>query len=55
MSKETNLCMITTAERQKKLIFLRSKKATDYFSYCEEMLYFDSVPFEKEEDFFSSV
>ena len=38
MEKETNLCMITKLERPKrKLIFLRSKKATDYFSYCEEM------------------
>ena len=38
MKKETNLCMITKVERQKrKLIFLRSRKATDYFSYCEEM------------------
>lgn len=38
MGKETNLCMITPIERSKrKLIFLRSKKATDYFSYCEEV------------------
>jgi len=38
MEKEINLCMITKLERPKrKLIFLRSKKATDYFSYCEEM------------------
>lgn len=38
MNKEINLCMITTVERPKrKLIFLRSKKATEYFSYCEEM------------------
>ncbi len=38
MEKETNLCMITQMQRPKrKLIFLRSKNATDYFSYCEEM------------------
>ncbi len=38
MEKETKLCMITTVERPKrKLIFMRSKKANDYFSYCEEM------------------
>ncbi len=37
MSKETSLCMITPIERPKrKLIFLRSNKANDYFSYCEE-------------------
>lgn len=38
MPNETSLCMITMVERPKrKLIFLRSKKANDYFSYCEEM------------------
>lgn len=38
MKNETSLCMITTVERPKrKLLFLRAKKATDYFSYCEEM------------------
>ena len=38
MEKDVNLCMISSVERPKrKLIFLRSKKATDYFSYCEEV------------------
>ena len=38
MSKEINLCMITQIFRPKrKLIFLRSTKATDYFTYCEEI------------------
>lgn len=39
MSKENlNLCMITAQEREKrKLIYLPSRKAKDYLSYCEEM------------------
>ena len=38
MEKETSLCMVTTVERPKrKLLFMRSKKANDYFSYCEEV------------------
>lgn len=38
MENETRLCMITPVNRLKrKLIFLRSKKANDYFSYCEEI------------------
>lgn len=38
MNKETVLCMTTVVERpRRKLIFLRSTKATDYFSYCEEV------------------
>lgn len=37
MSENLNLCMITTQQRpRRKLIFLPSKKATDYFSFCEE-------------------
>lgn len=38
MEETTKLCMITTVERpRRKLILLRSKKATDYFTYCEEV------------------
>lgn len=38
MFMETALCMIHVVERPKrKLVFLRSKQAKDYFSYCEEM------------------
>lgn len=38
MSQELNFCMITAMERPKrKLIFLPSHHAKDYFSYCEEM------------------
>lgn len=38
MSNESNLCMITAVKREKrKLIYLPSKNAQDYFSYCEEM------------------
>ncbi len=32
-----NFCIITLVHRKKrKLILLRSKKATEYFSFCEE-------------------
>lgn len=38
MSNESNLCMVTAVKRAKrKLIYLPSKKAQDYFSYCEEL------------------
>lgn len=38
MNKEELLCMITVVNRPKrKLLLLRSKKAHDYWSYCEEM------------------
>lgn len=38
MSNELNLCMVTAVKREKrKLIYLPSKNAQDYFSYCEEM------------------
>lgn len=38
MNNDQNLCMITPVKRSKrKLIFLPSKNAQDYFSYCEEM------------------
>ena len=38
MSKDLSLCMITAKERpQRKLIWLPSRSAEDYFSYCEEM------------------
>lgn len=38
MKEETKLCMISVVERpQRKLLFLRAKEATDYFSYCEEL------------------
>ncbi len=34
---ENNYCFVTLVHREKrKLIFLRSKKATEYFSFCEE-------------------
>lgn len=34
---ENNYCFVTPVHREKrKLIFLRSKKATEYFSFCEE-------------------
>lgn len=37
MNQEINLCMVTAKERPKrKLIYLPSAKAVDYFSYCEE-------------------
>ena len=39
MSKDLSLCMITAKERpQRKLIWLPSRSAEDYFSYCEEMV-----------------
>lgn len=38
MSNDLNFCMITAKERKKrKLIYLPSHYAKDYFSYCEEM------------------
>lgn len=38
MENKTCLCMITPVQRPKrKLIIMYSKKANDYFSYCEEM------------------
>lgn len=38
MNQEMHLCMVTAKERPvRKLIYLPSKKAEDYFSYCEEM------------------
>lgn len=38
MSNDLSLCMITAKERKKrKLIYLPSQYAKDYFSYCEEM------------------
>lgn len=38
MSKDLNFCMITAQERPKrKLIFLPSAGAKDYFSYCQEL------------------
>lgn len=38
MSYDLNFCMITAKERKKrKLIYLPSHSAKDYFSYCEEM------------------
>ena len=38
MENQTKLCMITAVARpQRKLLFLPSKQATDYFSYCEEL------------------
>lgn len=38
MKDETALCMIMPRHRPKrKLLFLRSKKATDYWTYCEEV------------------
>lgn len=38
MEETTKLCMITIVEMpRRKLILLRSKKATDYFTYCEEV------------------
>lgn len=38
MNQEISLCMVTAKERPKrKLIYLPSVKAEDYFSYCEEM------------------
>ena len=37
MKKKTTLCTTSAVERPKrKLILLRAKKATDYFSFCEE-------------------
>ena len=37
MNNEQSLCMITPVKREKrKLIFLPSRNAQDYFSYCEE-------------------
>jgi len=50
MKNETCLCMITPVKMPKrKLIFLRSTKAEDYMSYCEEMScdwegLFNSIP-----------
>lgn len=38
MSKDLSFCMITAKERGKrKLIYLPSKHAQDYLSYCEEI------------------
>lgn len=38
MDKKTFVCMITPVSRpERKLVFLPSRKATDYWSYCEEM------------------
>lgn len=38
MSNETSLCMITAKERpRRKLIYLPSRNASDYLSYCEEI------------------
>ena len=38
MSKDLSLCMITAKERPaRKLIYLPSRSAEDYFSYCEEI------------------
>lgn len=38
MNHNLNLCMITAKERPKrKLIYLPSRKAKDYLSYCEEI------------------
>lgn len=38
MKDETTLCMILPVQRPKrKLLFFRSRKATDYWSYCEEV------------------
>ena len=38
MNNALNFCMITAKERNKrKLIYLPSKNAQDYFSYCEEV------------------
>lgn len=38
MNEELNFCMVTIKERPKrKLIFLPSRKAEDYFSYCKEV------------------
>lgn len=38
MNNEQNLCMISPVKRAKrKLIFLPSRNAQDYFSYCEEV------------------
>lgn len=37
METKELLCMVTPVERPKrKLLFLRSVNATDYFSFCEE-------------------
>ena len=37
MNQELNLCMVTAKERKRrKLIYLPSRYARDYFSYCEE-------------------
>lgn len=37
MSKDLSFCMITAKERGKrKVIYLPSKHAQDYLSYCEE-------------------
>lgn len=38
VKNETALCMVSTVQKSKrKLMFLRSKKASDYWTYCEEM------------------
>ena len=38
MSNALSLCMVTPKERpRRKLVYLPSKNAADYFSYCEEM------------------
>ena len=37
MEAKDNICMIVPVDRpERKLIFMRSEKATDYFSFCEE-------------------
>jgi len=37
MQTKTNLCMVIPVDRpERKLIFMRSERATDYFSFCEE-------------------
>lgn len=38
MENQTTLCMITVVQKPKrKIMFLRSKKASDYWTYCEEV------------------